>query len=132
MNNHPIDSWHRIVERRDLQGLAELLAEDAVFCSPIVHKPQAGRAVTTLYLAAAFDVFFNDSFRYVRQIIGPHDAMLEFETTIDSTHVNGVDIIKWNARNQIVEFKVMVRPLRAINLIHERMAAVLQAMQGRT
>jgi len=127
MSDHPVDRWHAILERRDSRGLAKLLAEDAAFHSPIVHAPQSGRAMTLRYLTAAFGVFGNDSFRYVRQIIGPHDAMLEFEVTIDGTLVNGVDLIKWNARGEIAEFKVMIRPLKAINLVHERMAAALQA-----
>ena len=83
-----------------------------------------------MYLKAAFAVFFNPSFRYVRQIAGPHDAMLEFETTIEDVLVNGVDLIKWNDAGQIVEFKVMLRPLKAINLIHQRMAAMLQPSTG--
>jgi hypothetical protein len=127
MSDHPVDRWHGILERRDPQGLRDLLADDAVFFSPIAHRAQSGREVTLRYLTAAFGVFFNDSFRYVRQIVGPQDAMLEFEVTIDDTLVNGVDIIRWNARGEIAEFKVMVRPLKAINLIHERMAAALQA-----
>lgn len=77
------------------------------------------------YLAAAFRVFFNPSFRYVREIVRERDAMLEFETTIDGVLVNGVDLIRWNEDHQITEFKVMVRPLKAIQLIHERMAAML-------
>ena len=81
------------------------------------------------YLGAAFQVFFNPTFRYVREIVGPSDAMLEFETEIDGIVVNGVDLIKWNAAGQIVEFKVMLRPLKAINLIHQRMAAMLQSRQ---
>ena len=55
--------------------------------------------------------------------------MLEFETEIDGILVNGVDIIKWNNDGKIVEFKVMLRPLKAINLIHERMGAMLAATQ---
>lgn len=85
--------------------------------------------MTTAYLTAAFHVFFNPTFRYVREIIGDSDAMLEFETEIDGVLVNGVDIIKWNPTGRIVEFKVMIRPLKAINLIHQRMAAMLQANQ---
>jgi len=79
-----------------------------------------------MYLASAFKVFFNPTFRYVREIIGTTDAMLEFETEIDGVLVNGVDIIKWNEGGRIVEFKVMLRPLKAIHLIHQRMAAMLQ------
>ena len=127
MTDHPLATWHRLVRTQDPSGLNALLAEDAVFHSPVVHTPQRGRMLTAAYLSAAFQVFFNPSFRYVREIVGPSDAMLEFETEIDGIVVNGVDLIKWNAAGQIVEFKVMIRPLKAINLIHQRMAAMLQS-----
>ena len=127
MNPHPIETWHRLVESVDPSGLDQLLADDAVFFSPIVHTPQRGKALAKAYLTAALQVFSNPSFRYVREIIGPSDAMLEFETEIDGVLVNGVDIIQWNESNQIVEFKVMLRPLKAIGLIHERMGAMLVA-----
>lgn len=129
MLHHPLETWHRLVRSQDPSGLDALLAEDAVFHSPVVHSPQRGRKLAAGYLAAAFRVFFNPSFRYVREITGASDAMLEFETQIDGVLVNGVDIIKWNEAGQIVEFKVMLRPLKAINLIHQRMAAMLQAGQ---
>lgn len=127
MPEHPIETWHRIVRTQDASGLDALLAEDAVFHSPVVHTPQRGRKLASLYLRAAFQVFFNPSFRYLREIVGPADAMLEFETDIEGTLVNGVDLIKWNESGRIVEFKVMVRPLKAINLIHQKMGAMLQA-----
>lgn len=129
MNPHPIETWHRLVESVDPSGLDELLADDAVFFSPIVHTPQRGKALAKGYLTAALQVFSNPSFRYVREIIGPSDAMLEFETEIDGVLVNGVDIIKWNEGGKVVEFKVMIRPLKAIALIHERMGAMLVAKQ---
>lgn len=127
MNQTPVERWHALVRAHDPSGLDELLAEDAIFISPVVHTAQRGRAITKAYLSAAFVVFFNPSFRYVREIVGPSDAMLEFETEIDGILVNGVDIIKWNPTGKIVEFKVMVRPLKAITIIHERMAAMLAA-----
>ena len=128
---HPtIATWHHLVKTRNPAGLDDLLAEDAVFLSPIVHSPQRGKALTRAYLHAAFEVFFNDSFRYVRELIGENDAMLEFETMIDGVLVNGVDLIKWDAAGKITEFKVMIRPLKAINLIHERMGAMLKALQA--
>ena len=129
MNTHPVDVWHNLVRSQDPSGLDGLLADDAVFLSPVVHAPQRGKTLTKAYLSGAFKVFFNPTFRYVREIIGSSDAMLEFETEIDGTLVNGVDIIKWNEDGKIVEFKVMLRPLKAINLIHERMGAMLAAMQ---
>jgi hypothetical protein len=127
MTKNPLETWHRLVREHDPSGLHDLLAEDAVFHSPVVHTPQRGRALTAGYLSAAFRVFFNPTFRYVREIVGASDAMLEFETEIDGIIVNGVDIIKWNSSGQIVEFKVMIRPLKAINLIHQRMAVILQS-----
>lgn len=125
MTPSPIEAWHAIVQAGDIAGLDRLLAPDAVFLSPIVHSPQRGRALCRAYLAAALQVFGNPTFRYVREILGPSDAMLEFETEINGIVVNGVDILQWNAAGQVVEFKVMVRPLKALNLIHERMAAML-------
>ncbi|HEY2346360.1 MAG TPA: nuclear transport factor 2 family protein [Xanthomonadaceae bacterium] len=127
MSIHPIAAWHRIARNRDLAALDALLDDGAVFVSPVVHASQHGRKITLMYLAAAFQVFFNPTFRYVREIVGGNDAMLEFETEIDGVLVNGVDIIRWNDSGRIVEFKVMIRPLKAIQLIHERMAAMLQA-----
>jgi hypothetical protein len=126
MTEHPLETWHHLVRTQDLSGLDTLLAEDAVFYSPVVHTPQRGKALTAAYLGAAFQVFFNPSFRYVREIVGASDAMLEFETEVDGVLVNGVDLIKWDEAGRIVEFKVMLRPLKAINLIHQRMAAMLQ------
>jgi hypothetical protein len=129
--SHPtIAAWHEIARTRDINALGSLLAEDAVFYSPVVHTPQRGKAITTQYLSAAFHVFFNDSFQYVREVSGPLDAVLEFQVEIDGVSVNGVDMIRWSEEGQIVEFKVMIRPLKAVNLIHQKMAAMLQAHAG--
>ncbi|HSD16615.1 MAG TPA: nuclear transport factor 2 family protein [Thermomonas sp.] len=127
MNQHPITTWHQLVEAGDPSGLDAWLADDVVFISPIVHAPQPGKALAKAYLSAAFKVFFNPGFRYVREIVGASDAMLEFETEIDGVLVNGVDIIRWNEAGRIIEFKVMIRPLKAVNLIHQRMGAMLAA-----
>jgi len=122
----PLQTWHDIVRTRDANGLGELLADDVVFYSPVVHTPQVGKAITSIYLAAAVQVFGNESFRYVREIVGESDAVLEFETEIDHIVINGVDMIKWNESGQIIEFKVMIRPLKAVNLIHQKMGDMLQ------
>ena len=128
----PIDTlttWHRLVKERDVAGLDALLDDDAVFHSPVVHKPQVGKSITKKYLAAAFEVFFNETFHYVRELKGAHDAVLEFELELDGIRINGVDMIRWNDAGRITDFKVMLRPLKAVNLIHQKMAAVLQAAQ---
>lgn len=120
-----LSTWHEIVRIRDASGLDKLLADDVVFYSPIVHTPQVGKAITTMYLAAAVQVFGNESFRYVREIVGEYDAALEFETEIDGIIVNGIDLIKWNDEGKITEFKVMVRPLKGMNIIHQKMGELL-------
>lgn len=126
MKTNIIDSWHNIVRTRDASGISDLLADEVVFHSPVVHTPQIGRAITAMYLTAAIHVFGNDSFRYVREVVDDKDAVLEFETEIDNITVNGVDMIRWNDEGKITEFKVMVRPLKGINIIHEKMAAMLK------
>ena len=126
----PIDTlatWHRLVKSHDAGGLDALLADNAVFHSPVVHKPQVGKTLTRMYLMAAFEVFFNPTFRYVREIVGPRDAMLEFTLQIDGIDINGIDLIRWDEEGRIVEFKVMIRPLKGMQKIHEKMAAMLQA-----
>lgn len=130
MKSDAIETWHRIVEKRDAQGLDALLADEAVFHSPVVHTPQVGKTITKKYLTAAFHVFFNESFRYVRELQGNRDAVLEFEVKLEGITVNGVDMIKWNDAGKITEFKVMLRPLKAVNLIHQKMAQALQAEAG--
>lgn len=127
----PIDTlatWHRVLDKKDVAGLRDLLADDAVFHSPVVHSPQEGKAKTTMYLAGAFHVLGNDSFRYVREVVGERDAVLEFAVEVDGITVNGVDMIRWNDEGRIVDFKVMLRPLKAINLVHQKMGALLEAM----
>ena len=127
MNEYPVAAWHRLLQTRDTVALHQLLADDVVFHSPVVHTPQRGRERTALYLSAAFHVLFNAGFRYSREIVGASDAALEFEAEIDGVYVNGVDLIKWDAAGRITDFKVMIRPLKAINLIHQQMAAKLEA-----
>jgi hypothetical protein len=126
-HSNPVATWHQIVQDRNPAGLGALLSEQVVFHSPVVHTPQPGKAVATQYLTAALHVFGNASFRYVREVVGSHDAVLEFVVEIDGITVNGVDMLKWDDAGQITEFKVMVRPLKAINLIHQKMAEMLQA-----
>lgn len=121
-----LEGWHRALQARDAAALDALLADDAVFHSPVVHAPQAGKRRVAMYLGAAFRVFGNESFRYVREVAGAREAVLEFEVEIDGVHVNGVDMIRWNDAGRIVDFKVMIRPLKAIAKVQERMAALLQ------
>ena len=124
-----VELWHEISRGREMDRLEEVLAENCVFMSPIVHTPQKGRELTRAYLTAAFGVF-NDSFRYVKEVVTPQHAVLEFVCDLDGIVINGVDIMTFDDAGKIVEFKVMVRPLKAVNLLHTKMKAMLEHSQG--
>jgi ketosteroid isomerase-like protein len=126
MIQNTIDAWHKIIEARDAAGLDNILAENVVFHSPVVHTPQEGKEITKLYLIAALYVFNNDSFKYLREVVSGNNAFLEFSTVIEGITVNGVDMITWGADGRITDFKVMIRPLSGINLIDGLMGEMLQ------
>ena len=125
-----IERWHDMMSGSSREGLFELLAEDCIFWSPVVHTPQRGRDITYLYLSAASQVF-SDDFCYVSETVDGSRAVLEFTCEIDDIQINGVDIIKVRDR-QISEFKVMVRLLKAVNKVHERMMSMLEELKAST
>jgi hypothetical protein len=136
-----IARWHDHMHGRLEGGLDAMLHPDVVFLSPIVFTPQEGREVTKLYLTAAGGTLGGDSdagagggsgggFRYTKEICQGHSAMLEFETSVEGKYVNGVDIITCDDDGMIVEFKVMIRPLQAINLVHAQMRAMLERLDS--
>ena len=120
--------WHQLVRENNPDALDTLLDEDAVFLSPIVHTPQHGRAKSALYLRAALALLNNGSFRYVGEWTAQLSAVLEFEGVVDGITINGVDMIWWNDAGLITRFKVMVRPLKAVNMLHEKMKLMLQML----
>lgn len=141
-----LEGWTAVLACRDADErnrlLDALLADDVVFHSPVVFTPQRGKAVTKLYLAAASSTFDAEEsvatkaggsdgggFRYVKKVINGDTAVLEFETQMAGKYVNGVDIIRCNEQGLIVEFKVMIRPLQAIQAVHAAMGAMLAKMQ---
>jgi ketosteroid isomerase-like protein len=124
-----IERWHAFVRGETTEGLEELLAEDVQFFSPIVFTPQRGKDITALYLLAASQTLGKGGFRYTKELVSGDLAMLEFETTLDRKHVNGIDIIRIDEAGLIVEFRVMIRPLQAVNAVHAAMGAMLASLQ---
>ena len=138
-----IARWHGFISGETPGALDELLADDVVFYSPIVYTPQEGKAITTMYLTAAGATLGGTSgdsdggggsgagkFRYTKQVLAGDTAVLEFESSIEGKYLNGVDIIRCNPDGKIVEFRVMIRPLQAVNAVHAQMKAALEAMQA--
>jgi hypothetical protein len=126
MDATPLSIWHRAVKTHDLAPFEAILDDDAVFKSPAVHTPQAGKAKVSTYLRAAMGILNNDTFHYVAEWHGKRSAVLEFELTLEGLDVDGVDIITWNDAGRIVEFKVMVRPLKALTLLVAHMGERLR------
>ena len=123
-----VAAWHAYMDSHgDAALLGAMVADDAVFHSPVVHTPQAGKDKVMMYLLAAAQVLGNDSFVYVREMVDRNNALLEFTATIDGIHVNGIDLIEFGDDGKICDFKVMVRPLKAVNKLWEIMGAQLQA-----
>ena len=122
-----LEIWHQFVETADTALLADLIAEDCVFLSPVVHTPQVGGDVTRLYLTGAMHVL-RDGFHYVKEVVSGNHAVLEFVCEVDGLQVNGVDIMTFDDHGKIIEFKVMVRPLKAINALHVKMGEMLEQL----
>jgi hypothetical protein len=120
--------WHHVVSHgSNADELAAIIHTDAAFHSPVVHTPQCGRELVVAYLSAAGQTLGNESFRYVREVVGKGTVVLEFTTEMDGIHVNGIDMIEFDADGFITDFKVMIRPLKAVNKVWEMMAAQLAA-----
>lgn len=130
MTNPTVCRWHEVIKSGDRKALYDLIDEHAVFHSPVVHSPQVGRKLVHQYLSAAFSVLCAGPFHYVREIVGERDAVLEFVVELDGIAINGVDMMSWNEAGLITDFKVMIRPLKGINLVHQKMAAMLQQMKA--
>jgi len=118
-------TWHNIVSSSNIHDLDSLISEDCIFHSPVVHTPQIGKDLTIKYLSAAFKIFTNGTFEYVREVKNNNQAVMEFQLYINDIIINGVDIISWNAEGKIIDFKVMIRPLKAVKTIHENMGKIL-------
>ena len=123
-----IQKWHEVLENDD-QGLLEnLIADDAIFSSPVVFTPMEGKEITLMYLSAASQSFNMEKFQYTKEIHDGMNSVLEFETYIDDISVNGVDIIEWNEEGKIVNFKVMIRPFKAVQKVQQKMVEALESL----
>ena len=127
--SNSLPQWHQFVATQDTDVLSQILAEDCVFYSPVVHSPQEGRDLTLMYLTGAMHVL-QDGFHYHKEVIDGSQAVLEFVCEVDGLQVNGVDIISFNEAGEIAEFKVMLRPLKAINAVHEKMRQMLEQLSA--
>ena len=125
-----IKSWHDNLHVQNVDFLEEILDENVVFYSPVVFKPIEGKEMTKLYLASAGESFNMESFKYVREVHQAMESVLEFETDIDGIWVNGIDMITWNAAGKIIDFKVMIRPLKAVEIVRMKMVESLELLSN--
>jgi len=125
VSHNPAEIWHTVALSRDVEAISAILHDDCVFESPVVHTPQLGKAITAKYLAAAGFTLGNDSFRYVGEWNRENSSILEFTAEIDGIAINGIDMISCDDDGLITHFKVMVRPLKAVNMLHQKMGEML-------
>lgn len=125
MNAVFLKTWYDYTKAHDHKLLWEMLHPDVVFESPVVHSPQKGREVTFKYLTTADKVLGSSGFQYVGEWQNETGAILEFVNEIHGVRINGIDMIGWDKDGLITHFKVMVRPLKAVNLLHQLMGAQL-------
>ena len=123
-----IHKWHEVVNSDDLDSLGNLIAEGAVFSSPVVFTPMEGKEITMMYLHAAGQSFNMEKFKYTKEIHDGMSSVLEFETYIDDISVNGVDMIEWNEDGKIANFKVMIRPFKAVQKVQQKMVEALESL----
>ena len=123
-----INKWHEVVDADDLNALDSIIADDAVFSSPVVFTPMEGKEITMMYLHAAGQSFNMQKFKYTKEIHDGMNSVLEFETYIDDISVNGVDMIEWNKEGKITNFKVMIRPFKAVQKVQEKMVEALESL----
>lgn len=123
-----IHKWHEVVDADDLNALDKIVADDAVFSSPVVFTPMEGKEITMMYLHAAGQSFNMQKFKYTKEIHDGMNSVLEFETFIEDISVNGVDMIEWNKEGKISNFKVMIRPFKAVQKVQEKMIEALESL----
>jgi hypothetical protein len=113
-----LEGWHRFVASGDAAILRPLLAEDIVFRSPIVQSPIPGRAATLLVLSTVAQIFEN--FTYHRTFVADtHNAALEFAANVGKWQLKGIDLVKFNERGEMIEFEVMIRPIKGLQALAE-------------
>ncbi|MDY0780834.1 hypothetical protein [Tenacibaculum sp. IB213877] len=122
-------NWHKFVETRNTSSLGEFIDDNAVLYSPVVWTPVEGKFMVTMYLMAAAKIIANDNFKYVREVADDENAVLEFETEIDGITVEGVDMVKFTDEGKLKEIKVMIRPLKAVHIVHQKMGEYLEKMK---
>jgi len=141
MSEQNLKNWHLHLKGEFPGGLDTLLDDDCVLHSPIVFTPQKGKNQNKMYLGAAGNTFSEGNkdkapgskaseFGYIKEVVSGNNIVLEFESKIDGKYINGVDIMTFNDQGKITEFKVMIRPLQAVNTMHEKMMAMLETMKG--
>lgn len=120
-----LQRWHAMVAALDLSAVGDLLAGDVAFSSPAYWKPYLGRQVVAHVLQTAMGNFTD--FAYHRQFVtgdGFH-VVLEFSARIGDLDLKGIDMIAFDADGLITRFEVMIRPMKSLAAVAERMKASL-------
>ena len=123
-----LKTWHQFIKNRDSSLLDDFLADDVVLYSPVVFTPIEGKFFVKMYLMAAEQIIANKNFEYVSEISQENYTVLEFKTVIEGVTIEGVDMIMFDDSNKLKSLKVMIRPLKAVNMVHQKMGEFLEKM----
>jgi SnoaL-like protein len=98
-------------EARDIDLLAESLAEDVVLRSPIFSVPFEGKEQCVRLFAALYETL--GEMRY--ELDEPGDpAVFAWRTDVNGEPLEGVDLVRHDSEGKVKEVTVFMRPLRGI------------------
>ena len=116
--------WHDMIAKVDLSDLEQIVADNAVFRSPVANAPYPGKKVVCIVLRGAMKVF--QDFEYHRELFDAENSVcLEFSATVGDKTLKGIDLVKFDDAGKIVEFEVMVRPATGVMALGEAMKATV-------
>lgn len=120
-----LERWHQMIQNKDFSALQTIVHPDAVFRSPMAISPYAPASALILALSTVIQVL--EDFDYHRQLSTDDglSVVLEFSARVGDKDLKGIDLIRFNAQGQIVEFEVMVRPLSGLQALGAEMGARL-------
>ena len=121
-------TFREAVDAKDMNAVEAMLADDVVFRSPVAFESYPGKAITNAILRSVVEVF--EDFHYVREIDDDTKHALVFEAKVDGLELTGCDFLVYDDEGKIIDFMVMVRPLKAAQALAARMAERYPAIQA--
>lgn len=118
----PHAAFRAAIEAGDVDAAVALFVPDAVFHSPVAHRPYTGREALHAVLSAVSTVF--EDFRYTGSYGSDDGHVLRFAARVGDREIEGVDVLE-AVDGRLTVLTVLVRPYSAATALRDRMAALL-------